>query len=324
MGGNSESQDFATIWDLLDATDPDDFQRRFALDGPWNFGDPVHERISQRSLEQAGLIAPGTKSTAPELWEYLRGVFWNDDPQCQLFKADLVREDRFSAGIEWAADFKRAERKARSAAIGPDHGLLARSHFGDLQFLHAMADRDELDASVTRGKVLGWAELMYRVATGEIAEATSVGAVTVPLIRELFRNERDWPVSKLLGVTGIGDVQKRALGSLLHLLQDSYAAGHVERESLGGTRRGKIVCFYSYANQNHGKHKADDGWRGGATDDERLARVTGALDAVEQGAEIARRYKAGATWRELSAHLEAGPFALSDVVKKSQAGRDYT
>ena len=36
--------------------------------------------------------------------------------------------------------------------------LLVRSHFGDMQFLHAMAPRDKQDAISVRENIIVWAE----------------------------------------------------------------------------------------------------------------------------------------------------------------------
>ena len=63
----------------------------------------------------------------------------------------------------------------RLAAVRDDRqlsatlGLVCHSHFGELQFLHAMAsERSERAAEDTRAKMLAWARLTYRVATNRI------------------------------------------------------------------------------------------------------------------------------------------------------------
>lgn len=66
------------------------------------------------------------------------------------------------------------------------------------------------------------------------------------------------------------DVRKRALGSLLHLVEDSYARGHVKRRVLNPTdlvagdpltfkpgkfgRFGEVENFHCYKDQDHDAH----------------------------------------------------------------------
>lgn len=291
----------------------------FGIEGPWDIGDPVHETLTRKALELAGLRDESD-------FEPIRGVFWNDDPLAQLFDRNRKRSDDFSTGIGWARDFKSAERRAAAGeSFGVSATLLERSHFGDLQFLHAMAAKDGVPAATTRAEALRWCEFTYRVAVGDVPVSTPLSAVPIEGFPALFPRQAAETVAGLFQCHArVADAKKRALGSLLHVLQDSLAAGHVEREpGAAAGRRGKIVCFYSYAKQDHGKHAADDEWRGGETDDEKIDRVTGGRDAVEHGAALIRLVVSEAPWGAARAHLEATTLATIDRPGPSRPGKDY-
>jgi hypothetical protein len=72
-------------------------------------------------------------------------------------------------------------------------------------------------------------------------------------IRQLF--------TQGIGQTDDAFVKDMAFGSLLHMIQDSFAKGHVQREAPkpGGLVWGRIVEFHSYTHQDHSAHsKADE------------------------------------------------------------------
>lgn len=111
--------------------------------------------------------------------------------------------------------------------------LLYRVHFGDLQFLHAMASWDGEAAAVTRAHVLAWLELTYRVNDGEIADLDAPISELVPALRDVFgRNGFSVrslfvPQSHQHGANADALVRDMALGSLLHTIEDSWSAAPV-------------------------------------------------------------------------------------------------
>jgi len=138
--------------------------------------------------------------------------------------------------------------------------LLARSHYGDLQFLHAMAPEDNLDPALTQSNILGWLEFAWKVATQEIPRDTLLRNMTIPVMKDRFHCS-GWSVADLY-VQGRQDTMLRfihdiAFGSVLHTVQDSSAEAHAEREpSMNGEqcsatlalpRPGRIMEFHSYA-----------------------------------------------------------------------------
>ena len=155
---------------------------------------------------------------------------------------------------------------------GPGDAMLYRTHFGDLQFLHAMASGDGESAAETKANLMGWLEFAWRASLGEYTLDSRLKEIDNTTIRRLF-GKTEWRLLDLytLGASGglrrsVNDV---AFGSLLHTLEDSYAAGHVEREESSGSTRcavgdisvaapGQVLSFHSYGHQDHKKHAEAD------------------------------------------------------------------
>jgi hypothetical protein len=306
--------------------------QRFQIEGPWNINDPVHETLTNEALIRAGVVPGGTRYSDEASWEYTRGVMWNDDPQGELFDHRRGDDTNYSSGAQWYRHFSGAGRQAtrRDRAGQPGFGtadpLLARSHYGDLQFIHGMAATDGELPQVTQRHMLLWAEFTYKVAIGVIPVTTSLGEVPVPGIPELFPRHRAVTVSALFGVLPrdtVGDVPQRAAGSLMHMIQDSFAGGHVEREARGATRRGRIISHHSYTGQEHGLHGAQDEWAAGANDADRIAHTLGAEDAVQASAGIMRLVQAGAPWEQAEQYLRTAVLSTVDTPQPAGPGSEF-
>ncbi len=282
----------------------------FQVRGPWNIGDPVHETLTLTAFQKT--VSP-TARTPRDIAESIRGVIWNDDPEALLFNASGDPLS-FSTGIVYAATFKTFELQSRWSAFGQGSSLLARSHFGDLQFLHAMASPGEKSAEDTRGRMLAWAEFCWKVSLGELSPSARMDSIPLDVIRELLRDHGAKTVQQLFQAPTEAVASQRALGSLLHVVEDSYAVGHVEREPVAGapTRRGRIVKFHDYIHQDHDAHAEFDRWQGGRTDAERLALLPGALDAVDQATRLLDLWTARTPWEGVKDALLRGPWAFAD------------
>jgi hypothetical protein len=124
--------------------------------------DPLHETITWNALdcaldESLARDASGLKLCVPLSFEerptepgnndspLIRGVWWNDDPEQLLNSINYPR---------FAVNMKRAERDARTPGeITPQSRMQYRSHYGDLQFLHAMATADGEPAGPAAGAI---------------------------------------------------------------------------------------------------------------------------------------------------------------------------
>lgn len=250
-------------------------------------GDPLHEAIILRAkacdYDNPADCFKARDTLAPGLEPLFGGVQWNDNPPFVLDSkgfmyasgkmaasrclGDTIRLPRLPDC--WMAAMRDAEKVAARQPIDTSHPILYRSHYGDLQFLHGMAASDEL-AGDTQRKMMVWAEFAYKVARGDIASTNALEQVPVAGFPALI-GIRERTVESLFT---LGDPAFRAepqiklfaLGTLLHMVQDTFSAAHAQRGEEGGVcngasqlrQPGRIQRFHSYALQDAGKHKTAD------------------------------------------------------------------
>lgn len=320
---------------------------RHQIQASFGVKDPAHESMTALSLQRAGLLneTDGYKSAAA--WDYTRGAMWNDDPDGLLFDSNRAPSQApfrmlgtgitnllgpFSTGAEWLTRFSYYERQAEKRshdpskpAFGMGDPLLARTHFGDMSFLHGMASHEGEKAEDTKTRMMMWAEFNSKVALGEIPADAKLSDIKIPGF-EMFAKDKRIQGKSVAEFFGCGpdggDVKKRAQGSLLHMIQDSYAGGHAEREMVDG-KRGPIARFHAYSNQDHKKHGRDDAFISDedAKDPKKLVQnIKGGEEAIEDGATVLKLLnKKGANWTEIQQHLDRKTFALQKGSEKNEA-----
>ncbi len=229
-----------------------------------------HELLTQESLAQAGLTDEKLKELGlTGSADVVSGSTWNDLPGVQL---------------------------------------LERVHYGDLQFLHSMASDPLEKAGETLDKILMWAEFCYKVATGAISPKTQLGNVQVAGFAALWTGRfKKWTVSYLFSTTGSDESSKGlALGSMMHMLQDSFCASHVER--VAAKRRGedvaRIKSFHAYPAQDSSRHGRADLLAKGNTVQEQIKATAGAEDAVKVGKTVLSYLANGAPWLVVKSYLQ--------------------
>lgn len=166
-----------------------------------NFSDPVHETLTQRIF---GCDGDWDDCADPDL-EYagpyvIAGLRWNDDPVFMLAPGEAANlpcstKDTVSFVTQtrcWVGLFRDAERKSAADPIyfkQPGKGTyLTRSHFGDLQFLHAMASEDGEAAGVTKAKILMWAQFTWGVIEGKYRLDTPLRDIPIDGWKTHFTN----------------------------------------------------------------------------------------------------------------------------------------
>ncbi|MYM30958.1 hypothetical protein GTP58_21710 [Duganella sp. CY15W] len=343
--GNEETENFLDFIDVFEqmVTDNADDQlyvqivhfeqaiqpsgEGYQVQGPWNINQPIHENISLAALINctSKIVPAGTKVGSPQdVNEFLRGVFWNDDPEVLLFDDNKWDNWDFSSGITWKKHFDAAAK----AASNDLNNLTGRSHYWDLQFVHAMASAVGEDPKDTRAKILLWAETMYKFAVGEGISAsdtlksipvTSAFGATTYSMNTFFTAASTPSETQTIGYlinrgTSYVTVNngRRAIGSLLHLIQDSYAKGHVKRTLLNpgdllagktdqfkpGTygKYGDVENFHCYKGQNHADHDKYDNFDASKLDTGKLETfnpLTGSRDAIDQCMKLLDFWKTG-------------------------------
>lgn len=249
-----------------------------------HFSEPVHEELTHRIFDCDGdRTYCGQVDSEYAPWPVIYGLRWNDDPPFSLTQSQGKNTScRVTESIRlvtqprcWKQLFRAAEDGAKAGKTydgGSGVALLYRVHFGDLQFLHAMATTDGEKAGVTHEKILMWAEFTWRIMSGEYEIGTYLRDVKVAGLNETI-SRPDWRIQDLFtyGFDRVRPyIKEVAFGSLLHMVQDSFAGGHVERAdpTFGGKCNGKgaeqqlapgrIVEFHAYNRQNHDEHARHD------------------------------------------------------------------
>ncbi len=324
--------------------------------------EPVHEEITQLGfgcpVDRDKLVDDGSCRGGDAGYVnpfVIYGVRWNDLPPFRLNvgQGDKCKKYffinqracssdqtvRFATQPDcWYCLFKEAERKATTKKItgcekGPKYeqgNMMTRSHFGDLQFLHSMANEEGTAPELTRQKILDWIQFAWRVFTKEVAPNTLLRSLDIATIKEHFGCS-EWTVADIyiLGRTErlLSRIDDIAFGSILHTVQDSFAAAHVTRDtpvqgeqcssSLKQHRPGRIVEFHTYGAQDGKKH--DEG-------DYRSAMAIGSRDrwpdAVEATRVLFEFYNANATWETARPYVEC-LFELSPKNRPASPGEHF-
>ena len=328
--------------------------------GPWKHP-PVHETLTLAALIASDykLDPKTTYNKAIQEYDYdnlefLRGIVWNDDPACMLFNDEGLfapKSDNFSRGLgkDWFVKFSDGHvfdlDCTKNGWFGHKN-IIARSHFGDLQFLHSMADEPGELPEETKRKIINWIEIMYKLAIGEISAQTRLRDV------ELTREDGDhiYPLRDLFDAATIPTHDctihsfltadhayvnvkhdRRALGSCMHVIQDSYARGHCHRpiRDDGPPKRfGVVENFHSFRGQDAEAHtKYDFGAEEGLEDHDcsdisRFEEMDGCTDAIEQCTKLINFWCRKASWEEVLGWLRDEVFAVSKDATASNTNVD--
>jgi hypothetical protein len=314
---------------------------RYKIMGPWNSGQAVHETLTLLAIDRAiekllkdsvplgSLLQSFERTRVPRLDEakghefdpkhadythqqFIRGVVWADDPKGELFD-DAEGTTNYSSGINWGREFKAGE-KGEFKADKSD--LIARSHYGDLQFMHGMASAAGESPAVTKQSMLGWARFLIDVATGRTKAETLIK--DVPAIAKLFPANAGWPIKRLLGNAKASDIdtRQRAVGVLFHLIQDSHAHGHVDRDP----KTGDVREFHAYGEQDDHAHGEHDYFGPGANLGERVAATRGASGAIDRCVEVLVMIIKNASTDDIVKHVDQVVLKTTPTMTPAGAG----
>lgn len=202
---------------------------------------PVHESITLAALiSTAYHIAPGTtlKNASNADWEYIRGVVWNDDPACLLFDDYAEENHTYSTAAMWTYYYETGKREWEEDKFDKMQNPTGRSHYGDLQFLHCMASKSGEKPGETKAKLIKWLSVLWKLANAEegINPETVISKTDLAGFCPNFSLPANWGSLRYLlsGESKFNalDIPRRALGSMFHIIQDSYSVGHTRRTLL--------------------------------------------------------------------------------------------
>ncbi|AZZ36079.1 hypothetical protein CIK05_04490 [Bdellovibrio sp. qaytius] len=225
-----------------------------SANGIFNHGYPIHESITRKAAIDSGYLSAQDTYQMDHLIE---GVRFNDDPEAYLAKGNV---------IGFATNF-----------IGNNNGKGNATeifHFGDYQFMHAMA-KGGTPAYKVKNYMMLYAYHCWMMATDN--DSFAKFKITYDNVVRKIRNNApnsEYSQAELIAKNAIqvlprevlfyntdnqNSFQNRALGSLIHMIQDSYAKGHVVRVGWeDGSNLGDIRYFQDYKQQDSSAHDAYD------------------------------------------------------------------
>ncbi|MFB6456421.1 papain-like cysteine protease family protein [Chitinophaga sp. Hz27] len=304
---NKSDNLFVQVVHFKDKIDED--AEGYQVQGPWNVHNAVHENITLAALIKSAVGTPASTKVGSDSAtnEFFRGVMWNDDPAVLLFDENKYDNWDFSSGIIWKNKFDAGGK----ASANDLKNLTGRSHYWDLQFLHAMSAAVGEDPKDTQAKILLWVETMYKLSIGEgimdtdtlksIPVTAKFGSTTYTM-NTFFTAASDPTDTDTINTLLNRNTKcvflnnsRRAIGSVMHLIQDSFAKGHVKRVlknpgdlKTGSTDQfqpgkygdyGDIQNFHCYKGQNHTEHDKYDDYDASLFDTSKLETFNGLIGA---------------------------------------------
>jgi len=133
------------------------------------------------------------------------------------------------------------------------NSAIYQSNFGNLASMHAMSKKPGEPASTTKKEMVAWFEFLNDVALGNITIVPDKKIASDNVqIRDMFTGG-SIEYDQIFDTDETPKIKYRALGMMLHLIQDAYTFSHCERND-----NNEVVRFYCYELQNKAKHKSGD------------------------------------------------------------------
>ncbi|KAG0200438.1 hypothetical protein BGX33_010990 [Mortierella sp. NVP41] len=199
-----------------------------------------------------------------------------------------------------------------------------------------MAEKASEKPQETRRKILAWMEVMYKVAVGEISKDARLRDVDVshgnnkyeryPL-RALFHGSttpKDTDTIHQLLTTNTfyhsTKHDRRALGVMLHTIQDSYTRGHCHRRQVASGSPKKyceILNFHCYKGQDHHKREKYDFPKNmvesiDCSNLENFKDMDGCTDAIKHCTRLINGWLYREPWKDVRIWLETEVFKIAD------------
>lgn len=282
-------------------------------------GQPIHESITEKAALDSGILTAEQKQ---EMKHLLEGARFNDDPEGYLIEGtEASKKSLLTYGLEFVG--------SHSDKTDPTQA----SHFGDYQFLHAMSDPSKTQ-DLTKKRIIYYSSLCWDMATSEnsFEEYKAAYDVVVSQVNnpEAKLTNRQAVVKEMIKLfpkdvlffhaKNQMEFQFRALGSLLHIVQDSYAKGHAVRVGWeAGDNSGKIRYYQDYSEQDSHAHAdldnltKSDFKKSKSVAQSSIEKISGANAAYERSKQILTMFKNKCPWT--AANLNSNPACEQSMFK---------
>jgi hypothetical protein len=268
------------------------------------------------------------------------GTWWNDDPLMYLWGSG----GDFRHGLdELRALFREIDDDYQGGVsecwIPKAQHLAWNSHFGSLQYLHFMTNGAEKNAEYrldkTLEKSLSWIKFAYSVATRTTPADAPLTAETeaglgLPSIAQNYclRKPSNAKIRTLFARPSGDDALRDrrtpdvALGTILHIIQDSFSPAHTCRvdRMVNGERVAVLKEVFNYNEQDHDVHARHDVFPDWLLSYAKSGEHTYANDPIKVGAWLLQAVDANTPWKDVETHLKQTVFLRDDRTPSSTQG----
>lgn len=265
--------------------------------------------------------------------DIIYGSWWNDDPLMMLwgewfdFGTGVLKFNQFfSGGSKYRYPGGVKDCKTMRA-----DSLTWNSHYGSLQHLHFMTDIPKGDSINNRldntlEKSLGWIQFAYHVATTETKYDAPLSPerlkeLSIPSLVENYclSDAENVKVRTLFARLGMPEERRNkmtadvALGSIMHVLQDSFSPVHTFRvdEEVDGVKYKVLSDVCNYIGQNEDWHSHGDMNPAWLLSYSETGQHLYENDPIKVGAWLLQAVDAKKEWPEVRDHL------LNTIFRKS-------
>lgn len=193
----------------------------------------LHDEYTYRVLKKFDNL---DKKKAKEI---LKGSFVND--LCELTNKYTVINNLLN---------KYIKIKKEKGAL--DYSPFYQSHCGKLSALHCMANIENEHPEVTQIKILNWLNFLEFIMFNINKNILKNKINEFEYILGDQVNELKFKLSDLFDTNDVFNAKYRALGMIIHIIEDSYTISHCKRDGL------YIKEFYCYKLQSSSLHKEND------------------------------------------------------------------
>ena len=133
-----------------------------------------------------------------------------------------------------------------------DYSPFYQSHWGKLSALHCMSNVNNESPEVTQKNILNWLDFLEFLIFNVDVTILNTKVNEFQHLLGTSVGELKFKISSLLDTHDVFEAKYRAMGMIIHMIEDSYTVSHCYRDELA------IVAFYYYSEQSSTKHKNND------------------------------------------------------------------
>ena len=133
-----------------------------------------------------------------------------------------------------------------------DYSPFYQSHWGKLSALHCMSNINNESAEITQRNILNWLNFHEFIIFNVDETILNTNINEFQHLLGDTVEELKFKISSLLDTNDILEAKYRAMGMIVHMIEDSYTVSHCKREG------SDIMGFYCYSEQSASVHKKND------------------------------------------------------------------